>query len=170
MEKNQSFSFDQVLSVEDATLIWDHLNDKSQPISLSFYNDFTNNKSNLDQEICFMASPEIFNDKGHKDVIATIFYMVNCLQELNPKEGDLDLYDRFKFESSYQARFNVIEENLVQKEIDLFFKQHGLNGISKESTFFISHDIDYHLWFFPSGWTVGSKEVKSRPNFEVNCE
>lgn len=142
MEKNQSFRFDYVESVEDATLIWDHLNEKSQPVSLSFYDDLANKKTNLRHKIWFKTSPAIHNDKGQKDVIATIFYMINCLQEFNPKQDDLDQYGRFKFESSYQSRFNNIEENLVQKEIDLFFMEHELNGTTKESTIFISHDID----------------------------
>ena len=142
MEKNQSCRFDYVESAKDATLIWDHLDEKSQPISLSFYNDLKNNRSNLNHTICFRGSPFILCEKGKKDVIATIFYMVNCLQELSPQENDFDQYGRFKYKSSYQSRFNNIEENLVQEEIDHFFEDHGLKGTKKESTIFISHDID----------------------------
>lgn len=142
MEKNKNYRFDYVDSSQNATLIWDHLDEKTQPISLSFYNDLYNNRSRLNHTICFQNSPSILCEKGQKDGIATIFYMVNCLQEISSLKDHFDQYGRFKYEFSYQSRFNNIEENLVQQEIDQFFEKFGLKGCPKKSTFFISHDID----------------------------
>lgn len=142
IEKNKSFSFEFIDSAENAGIIWDHLNQKSQPIHLPFYESLKTRQHELSNSIYFDSVPFIRTDDGQKDVIATIFYMINCLQEFNPKNKSLDQFGRFKYESSYQSHFNNIEENLVQQEIDSFLKEHRINGTDKESTFFISHDID----------------------------
>ncbi len=142
MEKNQNYSFVYVESVENATIIWDHLNLESQPIHLAFYDTLKNYKDKLSHVFQFNSVPAIINEKGQKDVIATIFYMINCLQEFNPGEDHLDKFGRFKFESSYQFRFNNIEENLVQQEIDSFFREFRIKGANEKSSFFISHDVD----------------------------
>jgi hypothetical protein len=142
MEKNQNFSFDFVGDVENATIIWDHLNIKSQPIHLAFYDTLKNHKDGLSHIFQFNSDPAIYTEKGQKDVVATIFYMINCLQEYNQTEDNSDAFGRFKFESSYQFRFGVTEENLVQHEIDSFFKKFRINGTNEKSSFFISHDVD----------------------------
>ena len=161
MEKNKSFSFEYVESPENATIIWDHLNQKSQPINLSFYDSLKSRKYELSNIISFDSSPFIRNENGERDVIATIFYMINCLQEFNPKDENLDQFGRFKYEFSYQARLNNIEENLVQQEIDSFLKEHRINGTDKESAFFISHDIDslYGSFMQDGFWALKKMKV-----------
>jgi len=142
IEKNQSLRFDYVESVGNDTIIWDHLDQRSQPICLSFYDTLKNHQYKLLNTSYFDPASAFRNENSQKDVIATIFYMINCLQEFNPKQEDLDRFGRFKYESSYQSRFNNIEENLVQKEIDFFIKELKLKGTNRKSTIFISHDID----------------------------
>lgn len=162
MEKNQNINFDFIASFEDADILWDHLNPNSQPIQLSFYNALQNGKFNLlTHTDVFKTSPIIYNDKGEKDTIATIFYMINCVQEFNYSEKNLDQYGRFRYESSYQHRFNVIEKNLVQQQIDLFFTNNNLKGIQKRSAFFISHDIDtiYGSFFQDGFWALKKMKI-----------
>lgn len=160
MEINQNISFDFVESAENAAILWDHMDQRSQPIHLSFYETLYNHKYKLSHTSCFDSDPAIRNERGQKDVIATIFYMINCLQEFNPKLDDLDQFGRFKYESSYQSRFNNIEENLVQQEIDLFFKEHKINGTKKESVFFISHDVDTMYGSFMQDGLWALKKMK----------
>ncbi len=142
MEKNKNVKFIFLENEEYADLIWDHLNENSQVIASEFYDKVQNDKSGLNHEFIFKSQTTVLNNQGHKDVIATIFYLINCLQEFNLSSDFLDNYGRFKYEHSYQAKYNSIEENLVQKEIDLFFTLHNLKGIDNKSIFFISHDID----------------------------
>mgnify|MGYP000943498260 FL=1 len=140
--QNQKVGFDFVTSGEEADLIWDHSDERSQPINLLFYQSLHSDLSDFPDAIGFGNFPAIFTNEGQKDEMATIFYMVNCIQELKPSEDALDQYGRFKYERSYQARFNNIEQNLVQDEIDNFIDKHKLKGTKTRSSVFISHDID----------------------------
>ena len=161
MEKNQTIHFDFVKSNEEADIYWDHTNPDSQPIHLRFYDSLQNDSSDLTQTTVFNTSPEISDKSGKKDTIATIFYMLNCLQEFNPNENDRDHFGRFKFESSYQSRFNLIEKNIVQQEIDAFCSEHNIKGPDKRSTFFISHDIDtiYGSLFQDGFWALKKMKI-----------
>jgi hypothetical protein len=142
IEKNQNIHFDFVKSVDEADIFWDHTNPESQAIHLQFYSSLRLDNADLSQTSVFKAAPSVLDKNGKKDTIATIFYMVNCIQEINPKDDDLDQFGRYKFESSYQSRFNLIEKNIVQQEIDTFCNEHDIKGTKEKSTFFVSHDID----------------------------
>jgi len=142
IEKNQNISFSFVESSEKANIIWDHTVPSSEFIYLDFYDGLQGERYNFNHNHIFRTSPTVTDKNEKKDSIATIFYMINCLQELNPNEESLDQFGRFKYEASFQAKFNSIEENLVQQEIDLFCKKHRLKGTIKRSAFFVSHDID----------------------------
>ena len=54
--------------------------------------------------------------------------MINSLQEFNVEKKDLDDLGRFKYSSSYQYRFNNINENLVETLINNFCDEHSING------------------------------------------
>lgn len=142
IEKNKQFNFNFVDSPKEADLIWDHLHSNSQVVALFFYAELEKKKPNLLHYNLFKEDQIIRDERGENDLIATIFYMINCLQELSLKEGDLDKFGRYKFESSYQYKFNSIEINLVQKYIDQIVDLIGIKGRSRKSSFFISHDID----------------------------
>jgi peptidoglycan/xylan/chitin deacetylase (PgdA/CDA1 family) len=92
------------------------------------------------------------------DYLATIFYMVNCLQEYNPSDAALDKYGRFRFTKSFQYRFQNITENLVQHCIDAFCEQHdALRHLAKQhqnSKILLTHDIDslHGAWKYESRW------------------
>lgn len=138
--KNLTFSFQN--NPQNAHLIWDESAANSQTIAQNFHTQLANDPTKLNQKELFDTKLEIVDKKGQKDAIATIFYMVNSIQEWQPAPEDLDHYGRFKYHASYQARFNNITENVVQKEIDQFCKENGIVGRDAASTFFISHDID----------------------------
>jgi hypothetical protein len=156
IEKNQSVSFKFLEDKTGAKIIWDHLDIESQYIHLHFYESIKKGKfdTQIDKNVI------IQNESGKKDIIASIFYKVNCLQEFGLNEA-LDEYERFQFTSSYQYKFELIEENLVQSEINEFLKQNNIQGESKRSRFFISHDIDtIHGSLFQDGlWAVKNKKV-----------
>ncbi len=142
IEQQSDGAFDFVADASNADLIWSSGHPENQPISLEFHQELNSESANLSHQKWFGQSPEIFDGKGEKDVMATIYYMVNCLQEMNPSALDCDEFGRFKYASSFQSRFNCIEENLVQNEIEWFLKKHGVKQKKERSTFFISHDID----------------------------
>lgn len=100
------------------------------------------------------------NREGGIDYLATIFYMVNCLQEYNPSESALDKYGRFRFTESFQYRFQNITENLVQQCIDSFCNEHEvLKGFANQhqpTKILLTHDIDslYGAWKYESRWAL----------------
>jgi len=82
--------------------------------------------------------------KAGEDELLTAFYLINCLQEFNTAE--LDGIGRYKFENSYQKRFNKIEQNYATFLLEKYFKKYFPmvldNRVEEKSTFFLSHDID----------------------------
>lgn len=108
---------------------------------MEFYDALTRN--NLEEHRkYFHENLSICTENKQKDVIATIFYMTNCLQEHNVSKESLDAYGRFKYLSSYQAKFGNGDQNLVQHEIDHACVKWKIPVSQKKSRFFISHDID----------------------------
>lgn len=74
------------------------------------------------------------------DWLGTAFYMVTSRQEY-----DIQNYDslgRFPYTSSYQARFNNAEENIVQRCFDELATLLGIRKNDFKSSFYLSHDID----------------------------
>ena len=86
----------------------------------------------------------IITGKYGDDELLTAFYLINCLQEYN--SVSLDPIGRFKFEDSYQKRFNKIESNFVTLLFEGYFRKHLSelleNRVEEKSSFFLSHDID----------------------------
>jgi hypothetical protein len=156
IEKNQSITFEFQTQKSGTKLIWDHLDSESHYIHIDFYNSIRNK----DFKFKINDTISIVDENGRIDLIASIFYKVNCLQEFgNPAE--LDEYERFKYLSSYQFKFNLIEENLVQNEINQLLKQHSIEGENRQSRFFISHDIDtiYGSFLQDGLWAVKNRKV-----------
>ena len=142
IEKNRNIVFEFVDSSAEADILWDHLHAKSQIICQLFYDELEKDKPNLSHDKWLINNTLIVDASGNRDYIATIFYMINCLQEFSYNDNDLDQFGRFKYESSYQYRFNNIEENLVQKHIDYLVEKLNIEGENKKSAIFVSHDID----------------------------
>ncbi len=140
--KNRRIRFSFTDSADNADLVWDHEHPHSEVITGEFYDELVKEKPELSHKKIFREEQLIRDSKKRKDLIATIFYMVNCLQEFSFGKNDIDDYGRFRYKSSYQKRFNSIEKNLVQQYIDEFCSEKNIRGNPKASTFFISHDID----------------------------
>lgn len=138
----QGLSLDFVAEAGEGTLIFDAADLRSQPIALDFYARLRQPDADLSHTAIFPQAQLIRAADGRPDRLATIFYMVNCLQELRPKTEDLDRFGRFRYEKSYQHRFNSITDNQVQGLIDACLQDWGWKGQARPSGFFVSHDID----------------------------
>lgn len=156
IEINQSIQFNFTENKIGSKLIWDHTDIESQVISLNFYSSVQNQNVdfNFDHRISF------FNEFGRKDYIASIFYKINCLQEFDEKAAT-DKYGRFTYTSSYQFKYQLIDKNLVQLEIDGFLSINHVIGNKKKSRFYISHDIDtlYGSFLQDGLWAVKNKKL-----------
>ena len=171
IEKNINIKFNFVDSIETADLVWDHLNPESQIISQNFYTELKRDNPNLTHVNLFDTEPVIIDDNGKKDYFATIFYMINSLQEYTYTKDDLDQFGRFKYKSSYQYRFNIIEENIVQKYIDVVVEGFDIKKTEKKkSVFFISHDIDtiYGSFLQDGLWAVKNLRIDAILTILVN--
>jgi hypothetical protein len=139
-----SFTFNK----NEAHYIFDLTDDRSIFINFEFYNSLINEKK-YSHQYYFNNEPVIYSKsiKNKKDLLGTVFYIVNSFQEYKSDElqDTFDTFGRFKFESSFQFKFNCIEENLVEKYLKEFCKselkiEHFPN-LSK-ARIFLSHDID----------------------------
>lgn len=139
---NQQMVFEHVDYPEYADIIFDHTLKNSQPISTYFYTELSKEAPVLNHPKFFEEEPIICTENGESDHVATIFYMVNCLQEYSLESEDLDKFERFRYRSSYQYKFNCIEDNLVQKVIDQLITSWKHTPSQIQSSLFISHDID----------------------------
>ena len=85
-------------------------------------------------------------ESGKPDYIATVFYLINSVQEYN--SNDLDELNRFKFINSYQCQLNNSENNIVQYCFDKISQAASLPVRNEKSSFFLSHDVDmvYGAW------------------------
>lgn len=153
IENNGAFTFSVEDNPQNAQLIWDHQYEGSELIAVDFYEELSNTQK---LNIQFDPTKGIIDGAGNKDVIASIFYMVNCLQELNAPAHDFDAIGRYKYESSFQYKHGVITQNLVQKEIDALYEKWHIIPKKQKSVFFLSHDIDtlYGSFLQDGFWAV----------------
>lgn len=98
----------------------------------------------------------IYKSESDEDcLLETIFYLVNCIQELKPEPSELDHFGRFKYLASLQHHYGIIETNFVGELIDLLIERYPIltdgNGKPQYPTqIFLSHDID----LIHAGWKV----------------
>ncbi|MBT3208566.1 MAG: hypothetical protein HN704_02285 [Bacteroidetes bacterium] len=142
VEKNQDITFQFIDIPEEADMIWDHSHSKTQVIACEFYDELVKDSPDLSHSNILKNKQIIFDKNRKKDLLATTFYMINCLQEFSPKESDLDNHGRFLLHSCYQEKYNCIEINLVQHYIDQIIDSFGMKNALRKSSFFVSHDID----------------------------
>lgn len=85
-----------------------------------------------------------YTANGGRDLIASIFYLINCVQEY--AVTDFDQYGRFPLQDSLQHRTQTLHDNLVQQLMDEFMISHPalarLKTTKRRSGFFLTHDID----------------------------
>ncbi len=110
------------------------------PISIAFYDRLSINL--FDHSVHFKEYPFIQTEEGEKDIISTVFYLVNCLQEYHAQADQVDALGRFKKEVSVQDRFGFLADNYVQSLIDDFLTECGIAVVPQKSKVYISHDID----------------------------
>ena len=90
------------------------------------------------------GSYHFFSSDGRPDHLASIFYLVNCIQEYGEKKTDK--YGRYPYIESIQKRENILHQNIVEQLIDEFIssspKLSKLKTTKRKSGFFLTHDID----------------------------
>jgi hypothetical protein len=108
------------------------------------------------------------DENGNDCPIETIFYLVNCIQELNLEPSDLDQYGRFKYSASLQKHFGIVGQNFVGQLIDQLIDRFPVlnNGKGKpkfKSQFYLSHDID----ILHSGWKIEAYLAAKKLDFKL---
>jgi peptidoglycan/xylan/chitin deacetylase (PgdA/CDA1 family) len=159
--RNKNVHFEKTATVDMAQFVVG----ENMGVAISFYE--TLHKGIFSHEYhfkndCFIRNTDLSreNRDGVIDYLATIFYMVNCLQEYNPVASALDKYGRFRFEESFQYRFQNITENHVQRCIDAFCNEHDalkyLAHQHQPTKVLLTHDIDslYGAWKYESIWAL----------------
>ena len=140
---NKGFSFLFIDNVNEADIIIDDNSNSSISLCLPFYQylciqDFNAVNRLAQGSYYFIAS------NGRKDYLASIFYLVNCLQEYN--SNSKDKYERYSYSGSFQKKEETLQINLVQELIEKFWNSHSIlpkNSLqSRKSSFFLTHDID----------------------------
>lgn len=128
---------------ERDSIIFDLDHKHSEPITIEFYIQYEQHGTPLPHKDYFDNEAVIHTGENESDLVATIFYMVNCLQERSAPSSDIDQYGRFKYTASYQFRFNCVEDNLVLGYIHTLVQKWNLTAlVPRQSRIFMSHDID----------------------------
>ena len=141
---NKKIQFSFINNKSESDVIIDSSQESNFPVHVQFYKDIALGK--FDHSNYFKSDCLIQSLYGQPDYLASCFYMINSMQEFSSKE--VDEMNRFKYEASYQHKFDNIRINLVQKYFDLLFdKLQDLNIISspkksRDSKIFLSHDVD----------------------------
>lgn len=107
-------------------------------IAESFYLKL--DKNIFGHEEHFLNDCFIRDENGNEDVLSTIFYCVNSLQEYGAASDDP--LERFQFKNSYQKKFNNVSENFVQQLIDKVCSRFFEKQTRRKSRIFLTHDID----------------------------
>lgn len=156
--QNMQVPFQRVHSPELANLVFSKSSLNSQPIAFQFYEKI--DKGQFNHRFHFEEKCQITTKNGEVDWLATAFYCLNALQEYHAEAGDLDQYERFKFSSSYQAKFQNHLDNWVQTCFDNFAKQIRpsvkIMPQKRQTKLFLSHDIDsiYGSWRQDGIWAI----------------
>jgi peptidoglycan/xylan/chitin deacetylase (PgdA/CDA1 family) len=113
------------------------------PLCGSFYQNLTTMNFEALKQITH-NSYFFYSENGKKDHLASIFFLVNCIQEYG--EAKTDKYGRYPYAESIQKRENSLHLNLVPQLIDEFLSAHPilkkLQTSRRKSAFFLTHDID----------------------------
>lgn len=107
-----------------------------------FYAAIQDPGSNWRHEKWCLDGPFVAGPENGIDLFASVFYLVNGLQEYSLHHDELDQLGRFEYVNSLQAKFNCIEENLVLGYMDDILKKLRITRTPEPSRIFVSHDID----------------------------
>lgn len=138
---NKGLEINFVPDIKDADLTAGY-NCSGLCIDKNFYHNLK--VGNFNHRNFFSEKCMIIDEFGNEDILSTIFYCTNSVQEYNHES--VDPLGRFQFSESYQRKFSNIHENFVQKWMDRIIERiPGLNSLAKKSTpsrIFLTHDID----------------------------
>jgi hypothetical protein len=169
---NKNVVFNYINTPENADLIISNAINSSIYLDFNFYKKINNRDFNVQNplntegghfDLNFKKIANFSeinnNDSPNKtDLLAAIFYLVNCLQEYNATT--LDIHNRFQYAASWQAQTGTITENIVQQLINCFLenqpKLRHLATKSRENCVFLTHDIDglYNAWRTEGLWAA----------------
>lgn len=145
---NRQVTFHFVTERSDADFFVSEGEDSDLCLYATFYHSILKGDFNHGHHL---GSSCLVHDKsGRIDHLATIYYCSNSLQERG--EGVSDSIGRFKYESSYQARYDNVFLNLVQEAIQDLFRTNAklarLKTRDRPTRLFLTHDIDtvYGAW------------------------
>ena len=124
-------------------------------IDIPFFQKIENGQTHWKQIL--PDGPIYKNESGETCILETIFYLVNCVQELNIDTAETDQWGRFKYTASLQYHYGIVEQNFVADLIDQLIERFpiltdGKGKPSHVSQVFLSHDID----LVHSGWKIES--------------
>jgi hypothetical protein len=138
---NKRFECSFVNEVSDAEIKILAGSDSDFSVSKLFYQKLSEGKFAYQHH--FNGECMIRDEDGREDLLSTIFYCVNSIQEYNVDSDDE--LGRFAFKYSYQSKFGIAKENLVQKIVDRVCEHPSLKQKAparRKSKVFLTHDID----------------------------
>lgn len=145
--ENKNIQFDFVKAVPDAAIrVTSDASGDFIP-SKKFYQKLEEKKFSYSEH--FDSDCVVKGENGNPDLLSTIFYCVNSIQEMGASVTDE--FGRFSYAQSYQASYGNISINYVQELIDRIcihrVLAHELKP-ARKSKLFLSHDIDtvYGAW------------------------
>lgn len=162
LAKTKKFNIIFVNEKSIADLFFDHENPDSVPVNEGFYDSLLVKKV-YEHQNYFLKKPVIYNQKTNsQDWLGSAFYMINAFQEYGfHKEDDtFDEFGRFRYDKSYQKKFDCHQENLVQLCFENFCKEHLKsltgNNVETKTKIFLSHDVDtiYGSFFQDGLWAI----------------
>ncbi|NQX92616.1 MAG: hypothetical protein HRT74_10925, partial [Flavobacteriales bacterium] len=95
-----------------------------------------------DWETKFSQELILTDEKGNRDFLGSIFFLVNGIQEYSAPSERFDNLGRFKFEGSIQEKKGTVETNSVQLIIEKFLLLFDVKPSAQKTRVFVSHDID----------------------------
>lgn len=143
MALNKGVEFHYCRYPHQADIVIDDSNESDLPIAPAFYQKLTTLHEGAPIHLP-NDGYDFRNAEGKEDKLASVFYLVNALQEY--QAGKKDQYGRFPYAESLQAKNNLLQQNIVQDLIDSLWSQHPkfrhIKTSKKRSTVFLTHDID----------------------------
>lgn len=141
-----------------------HLESHDIQVSADFYTSLLH-QNKYGYEDYFKDSAVVLLDDGRPDFISTIFYLVNGFQEYGTMEDRMDKYGRLDFQSSFQHRYDVLEQDLVKSYVAQLLQQISseLQLPQKKSRIFLSHDIDsvYGSLKYDGFWAAKKVDIRA---------
>ncbi len=162
LAKNLQISIRFVENKNDAQIICDHGDPASVPVHRALYISLIRESKYEHSQYLKTSDCVIRMADDTPDWLGTAFYMINAFQEYATESEDsqYDRYGRYTYESTYQYKYDRIEDNIVDRCFRAFcqdvpvLREYG--DRQRKSRVFLSHDIDtIHGSFLQDGlWAL----------------